>query len=161
MLYVVIGPPAAGKSTWALEQAKPGDVVIDFDRLAVALTGHGGDPHDHPTHVAAVTRAVRTAAIEAALRHTRTCDVYVIHSSPGQQRMDSYRAMGAEVITIDPGRDVVRQRCKSERPQRMFAVIDEWYREHGDGRRSPTVNSRSVTVPGPVASFPPVTSRDW
>jgi predicted kinase len=27
-LTVVVGPPASGKSTWVLEQAKPGDVVI-------------------------------------------------------------------------------------------------------------------------------------
>jgi predicted kinase len=34
MLTVVIGPPAGGKSTWVLERAKPGDIVVDFDRLA-------------------------------------------------------------------------------------------------------------------------------
>lgn len=68
MLTVVIGPPAAGKSTWVLERAKPGDIVIDFDRLAVALSATGGDPHDHPPAVAAVTRAARTAAIEAAIK---------------------------------------------------------------------------------------------
>jgi len=153
MLYVVIGPPAGGKSTWALQHAKPADIVIDFDRLAIALSGTGGDPHDHPSSVAAVTRAARTAAVDTALRHAATTDVYLIHSSPGAQRMAHYRSLGAQVVTIDPGRDVVRERCKSERPQRMFTVIDEWYREH-------VTDGQAVASP-PVFAFPPTTSRDW
>jgi hypothetical protein len=156
MLTVVVGPPAGGKSTWVLQQAKPGDVVIDYDRLAVALSGQGGDPHDHAPAVMAVTKAARQAAIDAALRHARTADVYLIHSSPGQQRMADYRAMGAKVITIDPGKDVVRQRCKTERPQRMFAVIDEWYRDQGDTNPRP----QRVTA-APMHDFPPATSRTW
>jgi len=111
MLYVVIGPPAGGKSTWVLDRARPGDIVIDFDRMAVALTGPGGDPHDHPGPVMVVVRAARTAAIEAAIKQAKATDVYLIHSSPGQARMAEYRALGAEVVTIDPGRDVVRARC--------------------------------------------------
>lgn len=157
MLTVVVGPPCSGKSTWVLEHAEPGDIVIDFDRLAVALSGPGGDPHDHPSAVAAVTRAARTAAIEAAIKQAKACHVYLIHSSPGQVRMAEYRDLGAEIVTVDPGRDVVRQRCKAQRPARMFAVIDEWYREQAQaatmtGRTSPS-----------VFAFPSlgVTSREW
>lgn len=157
MLTVVIGPPAGGKSTWVLRRAKPGDIVVDFDRLAVALTGQGGDPHDHPPAVAAVARVVRAAAVEAAVKQARTTDVYLIHSSPRQQRMAEYVALGAEVVTIDPGRDVVRERCKTERPRRMFAAIDEWYRRRGEGQQPST---RARPSP-PVFSFPATTSRDW
>lgn len=153
-LTVVIGPPAAGKSTWVLERAKPTDVVVDYDRLAVALTGVGGDMHDHAAPVVAVTRAVRAAAIEAALKQIHHTDVYVIHSNPGVQRMTEYRAMGAQIVTVDPGREVVRQRCKSERPRRMFAAIDEWYRSRA-GETEPT---RAGT--GPAFAFPPA-SRSW
>jgi hypothetical protein len=155
-LTVVVGPPAGGKSTWVMERAKPGDVVIDFDRLAVALTGPGGDPHDHAPAVAAVTRAARTAAIESAIKHSVTTQVYLIHSSPGQQRMAQYRDMGAEVVTVDPGRNVVRQRCKAERPQRMFAVIDEWYREHAEAKPKP-----KDAASQPVFAFPLASSREW
>jgi hypothetical protein len=152
VLTVVIGPPASGKSTYVLERAEPGDIVIDFDRLAVALSGEGGDPHDHPPAVAAVTRAARNAAIETALRHHRTATVWLIHSSPGQQRLAEYRSLGAEIVTIDPGRDVVRQRCKGQRPQRMYAVIDEWYRGQAPPERAATA---------PVFAFPAAQSREW
>lgn len=152
MLTVVVGPPAGGKSTWVLERAQVGDIVIDFDRLAVALTGHGGDPHDHAPAVTAVTRAARKTAIETALKHASDVDVYLIHSSPGAQRMAEYREMGAQIVTIDPGADVVRERCKTQRPRRMFAVIADWYRQHGEHG-----TSRSAP-PSPALLS---TSRDW
>jgi dephospho-CoA kinase len=37
-LYVITGPPAAGKTTYVATHARPGAVVLDCDRLAVALT---------------------------------------------------------------------------------------------------------------------------
>lgn len=154
-LTVVVGPPAGGKSTWVLEHAKPGDVVIDFDRLAVALTGPGGDPHDHAPAVTTVARAARTAALEAAVKLAGKADVYLIHSSPGRERMQRYLELGARVEVVDPGRDVVRARCKTERPQRMFAVIDEWYRDQASSQSVPASSSP------PVFAFPAATSREW
>ncbi|MFJ3506037.1 hypothetical protein [Streptomyces luteogriseus] len=52
MLYVITGPSAAGKSSWIDAHAKPEDVVIDLDRITVALTGRGA-PHWKPRSVAA------------------------------------------------------------------------------------------------------------
>jgi hypothetical protein len=157
VLTVVVGPPAGGKSTWVLERAKPSDVVIDFDRLAVALTGPGGDSHDHAPAVTAVTRAARTAAIETALRHTGETDVYLIHSSPSAQRIRQYKDLGADIVTVDPGQDVVRERCKTQRPRRMFAVIGEWYREH-----APQAGATSSARSGPLRQVAPLNpSRDW
>jgi hypothetical protein len=153
MLTVVVGPPAAGKSTWVLERAKPDDIVVDYDRLAIALSGIGGDAHDHPPAVCAVTKAARDAAIEAAIKRANRVDVYLIHSSPSHKRMTEYAAMGADIVTIDPGRDVVRERCKTERPRRMFAVIDEWYREWSGAARPTVVAGSGVRVSR--------VSRDW
>lgn len=151
MLTVVVGPPAAGKSTWVLARAKPGDIVIDFDRLAVALTGAGGDPHDHAGAVAAVARAARRAAIDTALARCTDVDTYLIHTSPGAARMAEYQQMGAHVVTLDPGRDVVRQRVRAERPQRTYAAIEKWYAQHLE-----------VTAPSDASSPLALnSSRDW
>ncbi|GAB2906974.1 hypothetical protein GCM10027047_01550 [Rhodococcus aerolatus] len=140
MIHVVIGPPAAGKSTWVRQHAQPTDVVIDFDLLALALSAPDPDrhPHSHPGTVRRVTHAARDAAIEAAFRLT-ACDVYLIHSTPSASRLDSYRRRGAQVHTVDPGRDVVLARCRAERPAQMLRVAQEWYANGGpppdDGRR--------------------------
>lgn len=125
MIYLVTGPPAAGKTTWVREHAQPGDITIDYDTIAQVLTP-SLDSHDHPKHVQAVTKAARQAAIDAALGVTG-CDVYVIHGMPSQRLTDKYRAAGAHVVTIDPGEDVVLQRCKAERPWRVGQAAKEWY----------------------------------
>src|SRR5213596_2588996 len=41
VLYVITGPPAAGKSSWIEARARPTDVVIDLDRITAALSGPG------------------------------------------------------------------------------------------------------------------------
>jgi len=148
MLTIVIGPPAAGKTTWVMARAGPRDVVIDYDRLAVALAGPGADSHDHTPAIAAVTKAARNAAIEVAIRQARSTDVYLIHSTPGARRLAEYQAMGAQIVTIDPGRDVVRERCKTERTAKMFAVIDAWYRERSD-TAAPAITGASFKSRGP------------
>lgn len=143
MLHVLVGPPASGKSTYAETRAQPGDIIIDYDRLAQALTKPGGPSHQHPVHLAAVTRSARTAAIETAVRQAAHVDVYIIHSNPGPDRIRWYEERGATVHVIDPGRDVVMERCKRLRPKRMIVVVDEWYRKW---TAPPSVTSRTVTA---------------
>lgn len=150
-LIVVTGPPVSGKSTWVLAHATTRDIVIDFDRLATALTGDGAHGHDHAGPVHAVTRKARQAAIDAALGYAAQVDVYVIHSTPSRARLDHYRQLGARVVVIDPGRDVVMGRCKAGRPHRMQVAAARWYEQR-------------VGV-DPVAAWdelaPGVTSRVW
>ncbi|MCX4673010.1 hypothetical protein OG453_41345 [Streptomyces sp. NBC_01381] len=52
MLYVVTGPPAAGKSSWIEAHATARDVVIDLDRITVALSGPGAPQwNQHELHL--------------------------------------------------------------------------------------------------------------
>src|SRR5271163_4806227 len=118
MLYIVTGPPAAGKSTWVRERAKHGDVTIDFDTLACALTPDNVG-HSYPHHIHEITLAARRAAIDKAVTVRHAVDVYIIHSTPSDKQMSAYRRLAAEIITIDPGYDVVMQRCQAERPHAM------------------------------------------
>lgn len=127
MLYLITGPPASGKSTWVKQHAKPGDITIDYDALANALTPSDGKPHKHTQHVKAVTKAARQAAIDTAV--TLDCDVYVIHSMPSQRLIDHYLHLGAQLVVIDPGIDTVLARCKAERPWQMQQAVKQWYAE--------------------------------
>jgi len=149
-LYLVTGPPASGKSTWVKQHAQLGDITIDYDALANVLTPSDGKPHEHPAHIRAVTKAARQAAMDTALRYRDTVNVYVIHSTPSAKMLALYDRLGAQVITIDPGRDVVLERCRRERPWQMEQVAKRWYedRQHA----SPVVADH----PG-VAD----TTRDW
>lgn len=131
-LIVVIGPPAAGKSTWCREHAGPDDLIIDYDLLANALSAprEGDSKHEHAKGVKAVTKAARQAAIDKAIT-LRDIDVYLIHSTPSAQLLAKYRSYGARIVTVDPGMDVVMERAKRLRPYWMQPVIKKWYAERG------------------------------
>ena len=126
-LNIVTGPPASGKSTHIRKHRKPGDITIDYDELANTLAGQDPANHEHTQTVKAVTKAARDAAIQEALRHTDDTDVWIIHSTPSQAAIDGYTKHGANIITIDPGRDTVMKRIKTQRPKHMHAVAAKWY----------------------------------
>lgn len=98
----------------------------------------------------AVTRAARDAAITEALKHTDTTDVWIIHSSPGQRALDRYANHGAEIHTIDPGRETVMHRIKHERPKHLHAAAAAWYDQQDTHTPKPTkaTKPKSTTARG-------------
>lgn len=132
MLYVITGPPAAGKSTWVREHAKPGDVVIDYDLLASALTGPTGSPapvsQPRPSKVLRdVTYRARRAAVDESLKHVNSVDVYIIHTHLTDQTRSLYSAHDAHFIVVDPGKAVVLERIRLMRSPSQLAVAQRWY----------------------------------
>lgn len=119
-----------------------GDIVIDFDSIANALSGRDPANHEHTSIVKQVTKAARDAAITAARKHTSTVDVLIIHSTPSQATLDSYRAEGADIITIDPGKATVMHRGKTERPTFMLAVAARWYDQRDHPTKKPQAHER-------------------
>lgn len=125
MLTVVTGPPCSGKSTYAREHHKPGEILIDFDTLAQALGSP--TPHDHPDPVRWVTIAARRAAINSAIiQHERGATVWIVHTRISEQEMRRYTQAGAEVITLEVDQAELHQRAATQRPERWHRLIDEW-----------------------------------
>ncbi|MFF9285405.1 AAA family ATPase [Streptomyces griseosporeus] len=146
MLYVVTGPPAAGKSSWIEARAKPSDIVIDLDRITRALTGPGAPQWNHDPIASRVALRARYAAIDEAVKHLDATDVYLIHTMPSDTWLARYQRLGAEVITVDPGEQVVRERVRAMRSSAMERVVTRWYRHYRGGQ------ARPATVQA---------SRDW
>lgn len=138
MLYVITGPPAAGKTTWVRSRAKPTDIVIDLDALAVALSGPGADSHNYGREIREVAYSARTAALNKALERMdrmKGTDVYLIHSMPKEQHLARYAHYGAKIVTVDPGEQTVRERARALRGPTIGAAITRWYKQHA---RQPT-----------------------
>lgn len=160
MLYVITGPPASGKSSHAMAQARPTDIVVDYDRIAVALAGPGADSHDHHHVLKRVAHKARYAAIAEALDRVDATDVYLIHSMPSETNLARYRALGARVVTLDPGRAVVEARCRADRPQ-LLAVVGKWYAWHArqaEGAAPAAVLPAAAAAPAGTARR---ASRSW
>ncbi|MEU0716828.1 AAA family ATPase [Streptomyces lavendulocolor] len=136
MLIVVTGPPAAGKSSWIRAHAKPRDVVIDLDLMALAMAGPGADHHAHDPILLRIVHRARQAAIHEAERHLQDTDVYLIHTMPSTKARAKYKRLGARIVTVDPGEDIVRERVRLMRQPEMEGVVTRWYRDHrrGDSR---------------------------
>jgi hypothetical protein len=144
VLIVVTGPPAAGKSSWIDAHAKPSDIVIDLDRITLALTGPGAPNwNQHPLHLRVAHRA-RYAAIDEALQLLDQVDVYLIHTMPSPKALAKYRRHKARIVTVDPGEAIVMQRIDSMRSPAMQRVAARWYRDRrGRPREAMPQASRS------------------
>lgn len=142
MLVVVTGPPTAGKSSWISGHAKSRDIVIDLDRIALALAGPGADDHDHDATLLRVAHKARFAAINEAVSHLDEADVYLIHTLPGARHRARYRRLGARIVVVDPGEDVVMQRVRDLRQPGMEQVARRWYQQHKAQSGTRTVSTR-------------------
>lgn len=116
MITVVTGPPCGGKSTYIRENAKGDDVVVDMDRLALALSVEGIEPFTFGAKVREVARAARFRAIEKALavaQGERYFGVWIIDTDPSNDMRGLYRANGAKFVEVNPGREVCLTRLLS------------------------------------------------
>lgn len=127
VLYVITGPPAAGKTSWIEAHAKPTDIVIDLDRITLALTGPGAPQWNQDPTVVRVAQRARYAAIDEAIRHRDTVDIYLIHTMPKAKAMAKYKRLDAHVVAVDPGREVVMKRIETMRSPEMKRVATAWY----------------------------------
>lgn len=126
MIHVVTGHICSGKSTWVRDHAGPDDVVVDMDRLALALAAEGTTHHDYPDHVADIARVVRWFAIDEAVRlHRRgRWDLWIIHAYPDDVDMARYRRLGAAVKEMEADERTLRARALTERPARAQRTLD-------------------------------------
>lgn len=125
-LRVVIGPPASGKETWADENTRPGEILINFDRLATSLGARDVDS------LTSTERKAATAARQGIIRGLEegyiSGSVTALYSFPSPATLDRLRELGAEFITIDPGKEETLSRAASEkRPPETIDAIHRWY----------------------------------
>ena len=127
MLYVVTGPPAAGKSSWIQSHATARDIVIDLDLITRALAGPGAPQwNQNELHLRVAHRA-RYAAMDEAFALRDRVDVYLIHTMPSRKAMAKYKRLEGRIITVDPGRDIAMQRIEAMRDPDMRRVASRWY----------------------------------
>lgn len=122
------GPPCGGKTTWTLEHAEPGDLILDWDLLCEAL----GSPADHG-HPEAVKRAAwdawdiimrRLSAGEYQCGHA-----YVVRCVPAPaERAELAEILrSTRVVVVDPGLDECLARAAANRPGYYPQLIADWY----------------------------------
>ena len=132
MIHVLTGPPCAGKSTYIRKNAEKGDLIIDFDEIAVTLGAKV--KWDPAGSVLKASLEARKAAIDVALKNPDD-DSWIIQSRLSDGLKKLYENAGADIIELDPGKDVCIERAKRDgRPKNIFLAIEGWYKGKKGGK---------------------------
>jgi hypothetical protein len=125
-ITVILGPPCAGKSTYVETNRTSTDVVVDYDKLAIALGATAS--HEQSDDIKRATFVARRAVIDHLLSEHSKAYAWIIHSAPKPEWMQRYAEADANVITLNPGIDTCLARATDDnRPQRTIDAIHKWY----------------------------------
>lgn len=124
-INVVVGPLAAGKTTFVTENKNDGDVVVDFDALCCALGA--SSPHEADKDLRAVAAAARIAAI-ARINEGIEPASWIIASAPSKSQIEKWITVGARFHVIAPGLEENLERSRrDDRPDGTEGKIRQWY----------------------------------
>jgi hypothetical protein len=126
MIRVITGHICSGKSWHVSRHARPDDVIIDMDVIALALAADGTTHHAYPRHVGDIARVARWSAMDEAIRRHRDggFDVWIIHAYPEDKDWTTYRRIGATITAIDCDANTLVERAEAERPASMLAELE-------------------------------------
>ena len=127
MIHILTGAPCSGKSTYVEQNAKAGDLVVDFDKIAVVLGS--ADAHDAKGIVREAAFSARSEAIETALKNP-TAESWIIHTFPTAEQLLTYDEAGAEFVYLDADRETCLERAQADkRPQATIDGINKYFAE--------------------------------
>lgn len=139
-ITIVVGPPAAGKTTHIAQHRQPGDLVVDHDALAQAL----GSPHQHTSNGvhASIAKIARDAVIAAIIERNLTA--WIIHTAPTPTQISNYQRAHATPLLIDPGKGTCIHRARTQRQGWTIAAIKAWYDNDAERLREWTTTTEAA-----------------
>lgn len=126
MKTLIIGAPCAGKTTYARQNRKAGDPLIDFDRLVEAA---GGTAHAQgQDDIRRVAESMRKAGQGRGFADDIAADVWAIHTRPSNGALADMAERGIRIICLDPGEKTCLERAEKEaRSKSSIEAIKAWY----------------------------------
>jgi DNA-directed RNA polymerase subunit RPC12/RpoP/predicted kinase len=123
-VYVVYGPPLAGKHTWISEHISRGDMVVDMDRLYRAISFRPS--FDKPDNLLMNVRGVYNLLIDnVKTRYGRWNSAFVVTGGADKyQRERLAEDLGAELVFCDTSIEECIRRLEADKDRRYRQ--DEW-----------------------------------
>lgn len=128
-VFLVYGPPCAGKSSYVADVAHGDDLLLDIDRIWDAVCMDGRNRKNK--RVRAVVFQIRDTVLESIrLRRGMWRNAYIIGGYPlSTDRERICRLTGARPVFIEASEADCLQRAENERPEEWKDYIKEWFRD--------------------------------
>ncbi len=130
-VYIVYGPPCAGKTTWVKDVSTPDDLIVDIDRLYAAVRCENCDGYDKPNAVKNNVFAIRDTLLDnIKTRYGRWQNAYVIGGFPfasDRERMET--RLNASSIYINTPKELCLERAKL-RPNEWRQYVLDWFEKY-------------------------------
>ena len=131
-VFVVYGPPLAGKTAWVKDCMVEGDLVVDMDNVWECVSGC--ERYVKPRRLNAVAFKVRDVLIDAVkYRLGKWQNAYVIGGYPlSSERERLCKELGAREVFIDTSRDECMERLAERNVDKVEweKFIDDWFERH-------------------------------
>ena len=127
MVYLIIGSPCSGKSTYIKEHMKRGDLVCDVDLIYGAISGQL--PHDAELYTHEVACDLFRHLIDIIRdRKGGWKDAYVVSIANTDEKVqkEKDRINADEVIYMNTSYEVCMERAK-DRPPYFAWLIQDWF----------------------------------
>jgi len=133
MLTLICGPPASGKTTYIKERTRPGDCILDIDKLYEALSGL--EIYDKPDILLRTVFAAHNAALLQAIQQGIT--VWCITSGATKIKRDRAccGVRPQKVIILDlPVMECIKRVMHDPRRKDQLPlwekIIRQWWQEY-------------------------------
>ena len=131
-VFLICGAPGSGKTTYVQQQRQPGDLIIDMDTIASALTGDNSAHPDY-SNILDVAVAVRNTVyniIESGAGDWKRA--FVITSSMNDDAINVLaKQLHATVHYMETTKAECKRRIASDKTRQdkevFYKLVDEWF----------------------------------
>lgn len=135
-VYIIYGPPLAGKKTYVKDNMEEGDIVIEMDMLYRAVSM--GDMYNNPEKLKYNVYNIRNLLIDnVKTRYGKFNRAWVIGGYPNATDRDRLaNELGADTIFINASKEECISRlktCSDFRSNQFFkfkSYIDKWFEDY-------------------------------
>jgi len=133
-VYIVWGAPASGKSTYAKEHMKPGDLIVDLDLIKQSISLQEKTETDDA--LLPVALSIRDHIYELIERRDIECDCWVVAGLPNKDERErlARKLKTDKLIFIDATHDICIQQAMNDRSRKdkgkQRKIIDKWFKQY-------------------------------
>ncbi len=111
-VYVIHGSPLSGKTTYVESHRGSNDIIYDFDKLMVALTGN--NMHQHNNNVSSYVIAIRDLIITKLKSEKNIDNAWIITTKVSRELNKQLMDLSPEYIEMKIDKATVMERLKKE-----------------------------------------------